>query len=81
MKTILEASALRQTLLAAWFTLPAMKKVTERRIVNADMCKRGVVISFDDGATAIFPSAFLYAALSQMSDVMRGSGPEELEEA
>jgi hypothetical protein len=57
-----------------------MKSAAAHRILSADHCLGGVVITFDDGKTALFPTSLLYDSLSQIAGVIDGPGPEELEE-
>jgi hypothetical protein len=49
-------------------------------ILSADRSRSGVLIAFDDGKTALYPTDMLYAALATLEGVIDGPGPEELEE-
>jgi hypothetical protein len=56
-----------------------MHGADDRTILAADRSRHGVMIAFDDGKTALFPAAFLYASLHHAQEV-RDMGPEELVE-
>jgi hypothetical protein len=43
-----------------------MEKSPNPRIISSDRWDNAVVVSFDDGKTALYSAAFLYAALSQV---------------
>jgi hypothetical protein len=49
-------------------------------ILSVDRSRNGVLIAFDDGKTALYPTDILYAALATLKGVIDGPGPEELEE-
>jgi hypothetical protein len=42
-----------------------MEKFPNPRIISSDRWNNAIVVSFDDGKTALYSAAFLYAALSQ----------------
>jgi hypothetical protein len=58
----------------------AMERAAQRKILSADRSLDGVMIVFDDGKTALYPTSLLYELLPQISGVIGGPGPEELEE-
>ena len=59
---------------------PILPNMAEPKIISADLSIHGVMIVFDDGKTALFPAPILYKLLAQISGVIDGPGPEELEE-
>jgi hypothetical protein len=47
-------------------------------ITSSDRMDNGIVVSFDDGKTAFFPAALLYATLSQAQMMASDSDDEGL---
>ena len=56
------------------------RHTSSMKILSADTFDGGVLIVFEDGKTALYPSEMLYAALPSLKNVIDGPGPEELEE-
>jgi hypothetical protein len=50
------------------------------KILSAERSRDRLIIVFDDGETAAYPASLLYACLPQITEVIHGDGPEELEE-
>jgi hypothetical protein len=54
-----------------------METQIELRILSADRMESGLLITFNDGRSAIYSTSFLYAAFGQAEDV--SSQPEDEE--
>jgi hypothetical protein len=50
------------------------------KILSADTSDGGIIVAFENGKTAFYPTEMLYAALPSLENVIDGPGPEELEE-
>jgi hypothetical protein len=54
-----------------------MEPHTAPRIVSSDRLDDGILVSFDDGKSAVFSAALLYANLSQAEEVSESEADDE----
>jgi hypothetical protein len=62
---------------SAEFSVTPNDEVWSPKVVSADVCKDGVILEFQDGKTASFLSATLYAALPQAVRVIESREIED----
>jgi hypothetical protein len=58
-----------------------MKANSNARILHAERCREGVIVTFADGRTALYSSNLLYSIISNAQEVLDVEEEEEEQQA